>query len=258
MKIIIQMKSIISQKYIISVYFLLMFGLLINQNSYCQNNKSTNQKDKIEKEEITADKIDALNELAWKLRFDDPQKAYKYGKEAGDMSKDLGYNIGALKAFINIGFIFILSKNDFENASICFKRADKILDKLSDENDEKKYEAQICEGYGIINYKLHDYELAIKNYQKAILLYRQVSQGYDISNCFHSIGMIYKKIGDRKKADQAFHKEIVNTQNMNKKYCRKNSVMPEMDSVFVTIEDVDGNSSVSNSEEEDSIDSSND
>ena len=218
--------------------FLLMFYVNI-QKSYSQEENIDKLKEQAETSENAADKVDALYKLACEYKTTDHDKSYDYAKEAVSLAKELDKSSNTAILYVNVAYIYIVTKNDLNKAMQLFKKANRIADNMSDEKESKKLTAKIQEGLGLMNYKVHEYDLAIESYENALKLYTQLRDGSNISNCFHSLAILYDKKGDNKKSVQYYKRETANTKRLETKMLRKNAPLPEDDSQMVKMEDMD-------------------
>jgi tetratricopeptide (TPR) repeat protein len=186
-----------------------VFGILINTNKlFSQENVIISLLNKAENSDLSLIKINALNLLALEYLKNDPDKAYNYGKIAYKYSKHLDNNFSKASSLINIAFIFIYSKNDYDRALSCFRKAFIISQNLDSITDSKIITAKIFDGFGLINFRTEDNEKSIKCYRQALEFYIQMDDYQNISNCYHYLGLIYEKIGDHKEATLNYQKEI--------------------------------------------------
>ena len=220
------------------LWFLIVLLLLFSGKSFSQSDRISSLQKVVENTEIPADKVQALCDLAWEFKYTDADKAYDYGKQAYDWIRDLENNSNTAELYVNIGYIFIVTKNDFNKGMSCLKKANRMSENMQDEKQAKRLFAKVQEGVGLINFKLHEYEIAIESYEYASRLYTQLSMGSNVSNCFHSLGMIYEKKGDKRKADIYYHRETANNKRLDSKPVRKNAIMPGEDQQMVKIEDM--------------------
>ncbi len=181
---------------------------------YGQDNLIAELNSKIEKAPETREKVNMLNELSQELRSSDIEKAKQYAEEALDLSKKLKYNKGSALSFINIAYIHT-RKDNFNRAMENYSDAMKYVEKVNDLKEKKLIMTRVFEGLGLINYKSGYLDQAIDSYEKAAKLYLELSYSNNLSKCYHIIGFIYQKAGNKAKANLYFNREAKKTKKTN-------------------------------------------
>lgn len=223
----------------IRFYYILILLFAINVKVHSQQSYAIELENKITDAQNIKDKVDALNELAWISKCSDHEKSYNYAMQAYESTKELGSNSWAAISYVNNAYIFIVTKNDFDKAMICFKRAYKISEKLKYTSEAKSVLAKIFDGLGLINYKMGELDMSIDCYNQALALFLQEAQYFNASNCYHNLAMIYEKIGDIKQADRLYKREVANNSRINKYSSRKSVQNQNLLTMVIGLEEMD-------------------
>ncbi len=205
MKKTLLIRSLIIVTYvIIFIAFVTMFAF---KSSYGQNVNTAQLISKADNPVKSNDKVYALNELCWENRIGNANKAIEYGEKALKCAEDIKFYNGFLTACTNLAYIYT-QKGKFDVALDYYNKGLKSIEKISDAKKRKVGTARIYEGLGLINYLKHENEEAIYSYQKALKIYRETAQRNNTAICYHIIGKIYEKTGDKTKASESFYREL--------------------------------------------------
>lgn len=142
--------------------------------------------------------IDAMTYLMEKH----PEKAIQYGKTALQISKKINHKTkeGFCLKNIGVGFDY---KGDLDS---CLYYLNKSVDVFSAENDDEKI-AFVLEDMGIAYYYRSNYEMALKNYLKALELLKKTNSKH-LSKMLNNIGLLYKARKDYDNAIRYFRESI--------------------------------------------------
>jgi tetratricopeptide (TPR) repeat protein len=183
----------------------LIFRVLLQSDLKANNFEYLIYSLKSAKDEIS--RINIMNDICWKLRYEKPDTALFYGQKAKCLSEKIHYKSGIINSHINISSVYIIV-NKFDLAMSNYSNAIKIIKNASLSGRIKHDLARIYEGIGLLSYKQNDYKGAIEYYSKALSLYNEIAKRQNVSACYDVIGQIYEKAGDENKARGYYYKQL--------------------------------------------------
>lgn len=184
------LKSIISVLLIISYYFLLIpFGQAQDQTEI------DSLKQHLKRPLNDTSRIITLNELAWNLRRQEFDQAWKYAKEALNLSRELNYLPGLATSYNRLGLVEQYKKNLLLAISY-YKKSLTIEEKIRHKYGIARAKNQI----GNIYQTLNQVPEAIEYYQDALKIFNALDDSTKvdrakISTC-NNLGLCYRLIGD--------------------------------------------------------------
>jgi signal transduction histidine kinase len=177
------------------------------------------------------EKIDLVNELSWKLRYNDTKRALELSTECTNFAREISYQKGLAYGLRNQAFFnFLLSDNQnalsqsLEALNLFQQIADRYgeasalnnigniynrlgeygnaLDyhfkslKIQEELGHKKGQASSLNNLGNVYYNLGDYLNALDCYSKSLEIQEIEEDKYGQAVSLNNIGNIYEKLGD--------------------------------------------------------------
>ncbi|MBN4051590.1 tetratricopeptide repeat protein [bacterium AH-315-M05] len=170
---------------------------------------------KTTKEDTT--RIKTLNELAWELKYNNPDTAILLSTQALELSEELmrGFSkrrislplgrakVGLSQSHNNLG-VFNYFKGNYPIALNHYNKALKINNQLND----KKGIAASLSNIGIVYWSQGDYPKALKYYFKALKMDEELGNKKGIADRLGNIAGVYLAQGDYPKALEYFFKAL--------------------------------------------------
>jgi len=138
-----------------------------------------------------SNKVIAMNELVWSLRYDSREEALELGQKSVLLADQIGYIKGKANALNNIGFQFKL-KGEYEAALENYEKALVLHKSLG-------YLKGVSVSYnrmGVVHKNQGNYNLALFHYLKSLAIDRQRNDSMDIAASFNNIGSVYYYLGN--------------------------------------------------------------
>jgi serine phosphatase RsbU (regulator of sigma subunit)/Tfp pilus assembly protein PilF len=149
-------------------------------------------------------RIDILNEAAWKQRYSHTAEAEKKAAEALRLSEGLAYGLGKGYALLNLGVCsFLLSKGDerllqnLREAQVCFEQASDRLGLTRALNGI----ANVYDSYG-------EYEKGLEYCFGGLKMAREGTDSEILSDLLSTTGNIYYRLGDYAQALNAYQESL--------------------------------------------------
>ncbi|MGB3947922.1 MAG: tetratricopeptide repeat protein, partial [Bacteroidia bacterium] len=186
------------KKYIISLkQITILLGVLL---LLCVQQLKANQNPKIDslltlikncKQDTT--KIKHLNELAWILKFQNPDTSLLLGKQALEICNSIKLNVNESekklilgKTHSNLAVLYDI-KGDYATALDYYLTAEKILDEIN----AKKELGDLYNNIGILYRNEKDYNSALNYHKKSYAIAQELNSKASIAKCLTNIGMTY-------------------------------------------------------------------
>ena len=187
-----------------SIFIVLLIVLL---PFFSAGDKTINQeieilKQKLQKVEGRA-KVDVLNDLAYVIYTQSPEKCIKYGNLALELSKKIKYPNGEASALrrVGVGYIYL---GKYEKA---LRHIQDALDMFTKLGDKKGIGASL-NNVGNVYYYLSNYNESLKYYLESKKIYDQIGNKSGVSDTLNCIGNIYYKLGIYDKALEYYMKSL--------------------------------------------------
>ncbi|WP_264537407.1 tetratricopeptide repeat protein [Flavobacterium sp. N1736] len=162
---------------------------------HAQNSQIDSLKRILRVTKIDTSKINHYNTIADLYKEIDPDSTLFYAQKAAVLSTKANYNFGLATAFTNKGNASIILGN-YPVAIKYFKNAQTEFEiSLKQNPDQKQYKKGLARSYassGVVYYEQSDYVMALKNDEKALLLYQEIQEKQGISKVLNNIGTVYK------------------------------------------------------------------
>ncbi|MEW6469096.1 MAG: tetratricopeptide repeat protein [Bacteroidota bacterium] len=167
----------------------LLVALFLIPSVYCS--ASVTKADSMEQQLATAkedtNKAILLFKLCWEYRKINTAKAITYGKQALELSEQLGFRRGIGASYNNLGGAYEV-QGDYSKAVDLYLRSLKIKEELND----KKGMAGTLNNLGIIHKNQNNYSEALKYYERALNLNRETGNKLWIGKNLYNIGVVYR------------------------------------------------------------------
>ena len=159
-------------------------------------NAQKNSTDSLEKivinyKKLDTNKVNLLNETAYKLYQINVNKTLKYAKLSGELAEKLNFQKGKSESIRLIGIYNIL-KGNYSAAMDNFQQSLKIATKINNK-------AQVSKAYnniGLVYSFYEDHKKELEYYKKALIIDKQLKNKQGISICYSNIGLTYITLGD--------------------------------------------------------------
>lgn len=142
------------------------------------------------------EKIDALNALAWELRFDDVLGAKSISESAYELAKSLNntehpYPKGLAESLRNLGHCHERLSN-FEAEISLLTEALSIYEALADLSGQ----ATVLYLLGSAYWSLGDYYNALEHTLKSVEFNQEIGDRFSLAKAWNIVGLVYQSIGD--------------------------------------------------------------
>ncbi|MCK4663713.1 MAG: tetratricopeptide repeat protein [Bacteroidales bacterium] len=177
--------------YLYRLFLLLGFLIIANTGISSNIDSLINSLEKISDKE----KIEALFEIANKLRISFPDSSISYAEKAIKLSKKINYDENLAHTYALLGIIYKTSNKYFE-ALNCYKNAYDIW-KLK-ENKTKLTHSH--NNLGVIHNKIGNYSIALKHHLKALDLMLETKNYEGMAFTYTNLGNVYFNMNNHEKA----------------------------------------------------------
>jgi len=197
-------------------YFLPCLLFLISFVSFSQQQSKIDSLKNLLKTTIDdTTRIKTLNALAWKLKYNNPDTAIYYSKQALTLAKKAKWEKGIANSYRKLG-VFNHLKGNYPLAIDHYNKALKINIQLND----KKGIAATFGNIGVVYNEQGDYPKALEYYFKALKMDEEIGDKRGAATNISNIGLVYHEQGDYPKALEYYFKAL----KANKEIGRKNGV----------------------------------
>lgn len=141
-------------------------------------------------------RVDALNEIAWKIRRSYPDSALIFANEALNISKKIRYETGLAISHKTIGSIY-KDKGKYEESKNYYQLGFEYYVKLSQNKNQFYFEigkigsGGSLVGIGLVEWRLGNFTEAFDNFYNAIEIYEELDYTLGLANCHNNIGLIH-------------------------------------------------------------------
>ena len=149
----------------------------------------------LENTKLDSTKLILLNDIAWKIRYNDTTKSKELLSEALELSIKIN-NKAEQSRTLAIQGNLCKNKGDFENALLLYDQAKKIRVTI----DNKKLLAEINNHIGIVYVIQSDYPSTLKYWKEGLEIYKEIEDKQGIASIIGNIGIVYDNLGDYEKA----------------------------------------------------------
>jgi tetratricopeptide (TPR) repeat protein len=136
-------------------------------------------------------KVDLLNQLSGESSRHEPQKTIEYARQALNLSRELKYQGGEARAYINLGLGYSMIGKNYQESLEYYHQGLRLFEKQEDQ----KPIADIYNKMGITYKYLSRYQEALEYYRKSLEIYKHLGNTKGIANTLNNIGSIYDDYG---------------------------------------------------------------
>ncbi|MCB9054477.1 MAG: tetratricopeptide repeat protein [Chitinophagales bacterium] len=149
------------------------------------------------------EKIDDLNEEAWRVRLTDSEQTFKLAEESVRLSREIGYTKGLANGCLSLGFAQLrISKN--KEALALLTESLSLFEKLN----EIKGQADCYEYLASIRRNFGELELSLSLSFKALTFARQIGYMEKQAGNNYQLGVTYKRLGNFEKALEHLYESL--------------------------------------------------
>lgn len=149
------------------------------------------------------EKIDAMNALARKLKYSDPQRGLALSQTAHELAVQEAYSQGIAGSLLACGQNYY-QLGHYNKAQSSLAQALPLFEELED----MVAQADIWNEMGLIQWRLADYAEAIANHLKALELFRAVGDKAGEGRALGNLGMVYGVTGIFEQATDTFRQAV--------------------------------------------------
>lgn len=154
-------------------------------------------------------RVNAYNHLSGLYRESHPDSAAFYADRARALARKSGYGYGMAMAHLNRGNACLLS-GDYPEAMSLFRKAQAGFSALlGDDPRSGRFKNALGRAFAssaVVFSEQSDYARSLSDYQKALRLFTETGNRPMVSRVYNNISVIYKSMGNRKKALEYLHK----------------------------------------------------
>ncbi len=140
-------------------------------------------------------RVDLLNQIAFKLIFNDQEKSLLCSNEAIQLASALEYTEGYISAIYTKGIVFDI-RGKLDSSGHYFRMGYE----LSKENDLKILESRGLNNLGMMSWNAGKFEQALAYFIDALKLFESLGNESGISKAVSNIGLIYQELFQYEKA----------------------------------------------------------
>lgn len=157
------------------------------------------------------ERVDALNEIAWKLKYSRSKLAIQYGEESTELASNIAYTKGLASAYYNLCVFYnIRNKYDRSNeyADLAIQEYQKFEDLIAI--------AKCWNMIGLNNLTLGNHQLALKHFNKSLEQFKIVNKQESVLLIEANIGNVYYRMGELDTALQSYLSIVEYARDNNK------------------------------------------
>lgn len=185
---------------LLTIYFFLLIGI---KSHYAQTSELDSLYIAVENAKDDTSKIDALDDLAWKLMFRNPDTALNIANKSIRIAQNISDSNRIQKAFNTIATSYAV-KGEYNFSLKHFYLAREIASKI----DAKEDLSRILNNIGLVYWNQGKLDSAIQVYNQAIVQFKRVDKAESMATTFNNLGLIYNNKGDFDKAIENYKKAI--------------------------------------------------
>ncbi|WP_420129164.1 diguanylate cyclase [Longimicrobium sp.] len=142
--------------------------------------------------EATRERIDALNDAAWPLRFTDRARAEALASQALELAEAEDYKAGIALALRTLGVQRNYFASDHEGAHELFARALALLDAAG----ETRGRGDVLAGMGYVHERRGEYAQASRLHLQALQIHRASGDGVGEARSLNNLGVVASQTGE--------------------------------------------------------------
>lgn len=162
--------------------------------------------------EVTKEKVDYLNELAWEYRIINIDEGVDYAQQAHRLSDSISYEDGLITSLNRKG-VLLLNKGNYNQAINLY---DSILD-IETERKDIYGIARAENQLGVLHKKLGDLNTSKKYYESSLKNFESLNKKKLVAKIANNLGSIYKDLGDAENAMHYYTKSLAIREQLNDK-----------------------------------------
>jgi len=184
---------------------ILFISLIMNAlPSYGQGYSDEEKVDSLVRElislEKSQEKVDILIEISTIYLNYDSEKSEEYAKRAFEMSDELNYEMGTLKAAKKLSHVEVYYNLNYYLGLDYLATALKIAEKRRDQPELM----EIYRHYGFVKSLMQSYSEAIDYYNKAIRIAQTIGDNDELANLYSYLADVYFEMGDEENAENYY------------------------------------------------------
>lgn len=148
-------------------------------------------------------RVAALNDLSWKLKYQEPGKAMEFCKKALALAKKKDIKVEIGRGYKNKGVLFWI-KGEYGEALNHFLKALEVYKKI----EFNEGVANVNLNIGVIYFQQGIYEEALKYYFNALKSFDKLQRKQGIAVAYNNIGKVYDDQGSYEKALDYYRKSL--------------------------------------------------
>jgi diguanylate cyclase (GGDEF)-like protein len=138
------------------------------------------------------DRVDALDDQAWSIRFTDRERADSLAREALRLAEAEGYGVGIALALRTLGVHRNYFSSDYEGALELFQRALALLDAAG----EVRGRGDVLSGIGYVHLRRGEYGEATRYHLQALQIQRSTGDLVGEANSLNHLGVVASRAGE--------------------------------------------------------------
>lgn len=158
-------------------------------------------------------RMEALNELSWEIKFSDLNRAISLAGEAMQLAERADDERGLLFAYKNLGACYFLKTE--------LPKAEEYIDKalgLIQYSEDLYSEGKIYNLKAIISRELHKTGIAFNYQNKALEIFRSINDSTEISGNMHNLAILYERVNEHEKAIVLYYEVFEIEKRLGNKY----------------------------------------
>jgi tetratricopeptide (TPR) repeat protein len=171
--------------------------------SFAQESEVDSLHRAIDRAKTDTAKIDAFDNLAWKLMFRNPDTALIIGQNSLSIAKKITDSNRIQKAYNSIATAYAV-KGDYTPSLKNFYQAREIARRIN----AKKDLSRILNNIGLVYWNQGKLDSAIEVYNQAILQFQDIGNQESMASTLNNLGLIYQNKGDFDLAIESYRKSI--------------------------------------------------
>lgn len=158
----------------------------------------------------TAEKADALNQLAFQIRNSDTTRSIQLSKEAFALSALLDYPDGQATALTNEAFCYV-QITDYERALEKAMEARYLFEQTHNERGMAQANYTLC----MVYFRFSDFSNGLDSITKSAEYYRKIDDRPELMRCHFQMGFLYHSLNDAPTAIDYFNQSIDLSRELN-------------------------------------------
>ncbi len=173
------------------ISYIIILLLVFNVGLKAQSNKIDSLVEVVEKITVDTSKINAWNDIVWKIKRSDYKKATEIGLKSLKLSEKISFYKGTAYASKNLGAVYYY-QSDYGNALKSYEKSLSFFEKIKD----KKGIAIAYRNIGNIYHQQGNFKPALEYFFKSLALREEIGDRKGISAVYGAIGLVYSQSGD--------------------------------------------------------------